>query len=158
MGTLREYIKRPTGQLYNDLRKPTAQKRMHSMTLPCTTVKMTPEPCYIMKAHIKIHKGLMMRHTQCNQEIVPMHRQCVWSVVAQNLDSLKGTFGSGDRRVCCWGSWTFALAALGSDTPGHPAAADETQNHTCPPTRSHVLLLLAKTKTWSECACLLKYK
>lgn len=74
---------------------------MHSVTLPCTTVKMTPEPYYIMKFHIKIHKGLMMRHMQCNQEIVVMHKRSVWGVVAQNLDSLEGAFGNRDGHVCC---------------------------------------------------------
>lgn len=43
--------------------------------------------------------------------------------------------GRQDRHVCCWGSWTFALAAMGQSLPppGQPAVLDLNQNPRFPP-------------------------
>lgn len=48
-----------------------------------------------MQSHIKIYKGLMMKHMQCNQEIVALHKWRVPSVVAWRCDLLKGALTGG---------------------------------------------------------------
>lgn len=52
-----------------------------------------------LQSHIKIYKGLMMKHMQCNQEIVALHKRRVQSVAAWSCDLLEGALTGGTDKA-----------------------------------------------------------
>lgn len=99
------------------------------------------EPSHIMKSHIKIYKGLMMKHMQRNQEIVALHKQRVQSVVAWNCNLLSGALAGGTDVFAVEALELLPSRLMGQPLApqGQPAVSDTNQNHTCPSTCSHVL-------------------